>query len=247
MRAWSCEEPRFSGRERRLPTTTSPGWSTSSKPWRRRHEGTMAWPSGSRESRWSWRVPLPREARPGEGDDRVMRGRARAGVSLAASGFRRGLLSVARARSAAPRPPVASRDRASGGLAARRRSGVERRGAFGEGFAGGQPLVAGRCSTVLAWVALVVGCAGAAPYAQQVGELAQRLERAREGGAAECAPRLLAVAESQLHFAQLQLQQGDSERASGHLQRARLHTTAAERATLAVECAAPRAKAAAPP
>jgi OOP family OmpA-OmpF porin len=68
-------------------------------------------------------------------------------------------------------------------------------------------------------VALLAGCS--ALVREQASDVGRLLDDARAGGAKRCAPRALAVAESNAAFAEVELEQGDGERADAHLDIAR--------------------------
>lgn len=65
-----------------------------------------------------------------------------------------------------------------------------------------------------------------------------RVDALERAGAPRCAPRMLAVARSELAFARVELRQGDLGRARRHLDEADLHAAAAERATPPERCGA---------
>ena len=83
-------------------------------------------------------------------------------------------------------------------------------------------------SLVLAGAAaLAVGCARNAALDAQVDRIGQLLLDAEGNGAMRCAAREMAVARSQLEFAELERQQGFTSRAEQHLLIADQHARAA--------------------
>ncbi len=91
-----------------------------------------------------------------------------------------------------------------------------------------------RVSVVLAaW--LVAGCAGneLAGRAQEVRGI---LKTARDNGAYQCAPRELAIAETNVEFAERELDEGDYFRAKDHLHVAEAHASQAVRLTVPDKC-----------
>ena len=75
--------------------------------------------------------------------------------------------------------------------------------------------------------ALGLGCARNAALDSQVDRIGQLLLDAEGSGAMRCAPREMAVARSQLEFAELERQQGFTSRAEQHLLIADQHARAA--------------------
>lgn len=69
----------------------------------------------------------------------------------------------------------------------------------------------------LAGLASVAGCAGSARLDARVAQLGGALAEAEAHGAMRCAPRELAIAQSQLEFARLEREQGDAASALAHL------------------------------
>jgi len=65
--------------------------------------------------------------------------------------------------------------------------------------------------------ALLAGCVTGAALRQRAEGISADVKTARDQNAENCAPRELAVAEANLRFAQLELEQGDSFRAEEHL------------------------------
>ncbi len=63
----------------------------------------------------------------------------------------------------------------------------------------------------------LAGCARGARMDARATQLSARLTGAEAHGAMRCAPRELAVAQSHLEFARLELEQGDAARALAHL------------------------------
>lgn len=72
-------------------------------------------------------------------------------------------------------------------------------------------------AAVCALAGVLSGCATGAALRARAREIEEELSQARQQNALRCAPRELAVAESNLRFAVLELDQGDSSRASEHL------------------------------
>ena len=66
-------------------------------------------------------------------------------------------------------------------------------------------------------VALLLGCAETSQMKGQVAGLKTIVKRAQDSGAKYCAPRELALAESQLEFAEIELEQGFASKAQRHL------------------------------
>jgi OOP family OmpA-OmpF porin len=78
------------------------------------------------------------------------------------------------------------------------------------------------------WLCLCwLGCARSSVLDQQIDRTAQLLLDAEANGALRCAPRQLAVARSQLEFAELERAQGFSSKAERHLVVADQHARAA--------------------
>jgi outer membrane protein OmpA-like peptidoglycan-associated protein len=85
----------------------------------------------------------------------------------------------------------------------------------------------------LALCALLASCAGPG-LEQRAHAIDAEVQSAKQGGGLQCAPRELAVAEANLRFAQLELDQGDASRAEEHLTAAQV---ASQRAlALSKEC-----------
>jgi hypothetical protein len=79
-----------------------------------------------------------------------------------------------------------------------------------------------------AWLWLCwLGCARSSLLDQQIDQIGQLLLDADANGALRCAPRQLAVARSQLEFAELERAQGFSSKAEQHLVVADQHARAA--------------------
>jgi len=98
---------------------------------------------------------------------------------------------------------------------ARRRAPVRRRRGWHGSAAG-------------AWVCLCwLGCARSPLLDLQIDRIGQLLLDADANGALRCAPRQLAVARSQLEFAELELAQGFASKARQHLSVADQHARAA--------------------
>ena len=75
---------------------------------------------------------------------------------------------------------------------------------------------------------LIQACA-AMPTEKQIRDAENSVEVARRADALRCAPRELALSETNLEFAKLEMSQGDPERAHEHLQEAELNAKAAIR------------------
>lgn len=88
--------------------------------------------------------------------------------------------------------------------------------------------------------ALVLGCVPSSLLDQQIDRLGQLLIDADQSGAMRCAPRELAIARSQLEFAQLEREQGYASRAERHLQIAEQHAEAAKLLSPSEHCAGRR-------
>ena len=85
-----------------------------------------------------------------------------------------------------------------------------------------------RVGVTLAWVAAFgFGCARNVALDAQVDRIGQLLLDAEDSGAMRCAPREMAVARSQLEFAELERKQGFTSRAEQHLLLADQHARAA--------------------
>ena len=82
------------------------------------------------------------------------------------------------------------------------------------------------------------GCARSDVLDQRVDRINQVLLDATAAGAMRCAPRQLAVAHSQLEFAQLEREQGFRSKADGHLQIADRHAEAAKLLSMPQHCPA---------
>ena len=93
-----------------------------------------------------------------------------------------------------------------------------------------------RLGALLASVSVALGCVTREVTQVAVEAATREVREAQQLGAARCAPRLLAIAESELLFAKLELRQGDYDRVSRHAERARLHGTAASLVTRSSEC-----------
>jgi OmpA-OmpF porin, OOP family len=85
--------------------------------------------------------------------------------------------------------------------------------------------------------ALMPGCVPSSLLDQQIDRLGQLLIDADQSGAMRCAPRELAIARSQLEFAQLEREQGYTSRAERHLQIAEQHAEAARLLSPSQHCA----------
>ena len=81
------------------------------------------------------------------------------------------------------------------------------------------------CALVLLGAA---GCVRSARLDQEVDHIGQMLLDAEANGAMRCAPRELAVARSQLEFAELERRQGYSSKAEEHVAIADQHARAAQ-------------------
>jgi OmpA-OmpF porin, OOP family len=87
------------------------------------------------------------------------------------------------------------------------------------------------------WVCLCgLGCTRNSQLQLQVDRVGQLLLDADANGALRCAPRQLAVARSQLEFAELELAQGFSSKAEQHLVSADQHARAAVLLSPAERC-----------
>jgi OOP family OmpA-OmpF porin len=90
------------------------------------------------------------------------------------------------------------------------------RGAAAPSWAWAHRLCRGLALAGLA-AASVAGCAGSARLDARVAQLGGALAEAEAHGALRCAPRELAIAQSQLEFARLEREQGDAASALAHL------------------------------
>ena len=78
--------------------------------------------------------------------------------------------------------------------------------------------VRSRGAFILALAGLALsGCARNAPLDARIDQLAADLAEVETLGATRCAPRELAIAQSQLEFARLEREQGDTARSLAHL------------------------------
>jgi OOP family OmpA-OmpF porin len=93
-------------------------------------------------------------------------------------------------------------------------------------------------SVVVALTASVAGCAGL-QLTQNVHQVRAIAKEARDNGAYRCAPRELALAETHLEFASVELDQGDYFRARDHLQIADENARLAHRLSPRDRCTAP--------
>jgi len=91
---------------------------------------------------------------------------------------------------------------------------------------------------VLCSGSLVLGCAETQQLHGQVDGLQHVVKQAQDNGAKWCAPRELALAESHLKFAQLELDQGSPSQARHHLWIAEPNALAAVRLSPHDKCAA---------
>ena len=91
---------------------------------------------------------------------------------------------------------------------------------------------------VVALTATVAGCAGL-QLTQNVHQVRAIAKEARDNGAYRCAPRELALAETHLEFATVELDQGDYFRARDHLQIADENARLAHRLSPRDRCTAP--------
>ena len=101
----------------------------------------------------------------------------------------------------------------------------------------------GRGSTAVAWAVLLLGASGcwrSARLAREVDQIGQMLLEAEANGALRCAPRELAVARSQLEFAELERAQGFSSKAEAHLVIADQHARAAQLLSPPERCRDPK-------
>jgi OmpA-OmpF porin, OOP family len=85
----------------------------------------------------------------------------------------------------------------------------------------------GRFSTLLAAILLVSGCAQGPALRGKIRGLSTTVADAEKNGAMTCAPRELAVAKSQLEFAEIDLDQGQFSNAVAHLEKAEPNALAA--------------------
>lgn len=85
--------------------------------------------------------------------------------------------------------------------------------------------------------ACLLACARDTTLDRQFDAIGQALIDADTNGALRCAPRQLAVARSQLEFAQLEREQGESSRAQRHLHIAEEHVQAANLLSFPGRCA----------
>lgn len=92
---------------------------------------------------------------------------------------------------------------------------------------------------VVLWLA-ASGCWRSARLAREVDQVGQMLQDAEANGALRCAPRELAVARSQLEFAELERAQGFTSKAEEHLALADQHARAAQLLSPPDRCRAPQ-------
>jgi OmpA-OmpF porin, OOP family len=108
---------------------------------------------------------------------------------------------------------------------------------------GHAPRRASRLSVAVALVGLAAaglgGCARSARLDARVTELGGALAEAEAHGAMRCAPRELAIAQSQLEFARLERDQGDAASALAHLDSADENVRAARLLTAPGRCEDP--------
>jgi len=83
------------------------------------------------------------------------------------------------------------------------------------------------------------GCARNAPLDARVDQLAADLAEVEALGAMRCAPRELAIAQSQLEFARLEREQGDTARSLAHLDVGDENVRAAKLLAAPALCATP--------
>lgn len=110
----------------------------------------------------------------------------------------------------------------------------------GRSFPAGSPE---RGLAVVACALLLVaelGCVRSARLDREVDQIGQMLLDAEANGALRCAPRELAVARSQLEFAQLERVQGFSSKAQEHLASADQHARAAQLLSPPERCRDPK-------
>ena len=81
-----------------------------------------------------------------------------------------------------------------------------------------------------------LGCVRDAQMDAQITRIGHTIVEAEAGGALRCAPRELAVAQSQLHFAQLERAQGYASKAEEHLRIADRHAQSARLLSTAELC-----------
>jgi len=90
---------------------------------------------------------------------------------------------------------------------------------------------------VIGAVSLLLGCAQTAQLRGQVDGLKEVVKQAQANGAKYCAPRELALAESHLEFAEIELEQGYAAEAANHLMVAEPNAHAAVALSPAGQCA----------
>lgn len=88
-------------------------------------------------------------------------------------------------------------------------------------------------------VACLAGCATGARLEARVDQIGRALADVEAHGAMRCAPRELAVAQSQLEFARLERQRGDAARAEAHLDSADENVRAARLLSAPERCEGP--------
>lgn len=94
-----------------------------------------------------------------------------------------------------------------------------------------------RSCEVLAAVVMLWACGGNAALQASIDRASQRVLDAEQSGAGQCAPRELAIARSQLEFAELELSQGDAAQAARHAASAEEHAVAAKLLSPPEHCA----------
>lgn len=82
----------------------------------------------------------------------------------------------------------------------------------------------------------ILGCARGFVAEARVSQLRRELERVREKGGRQCAPREMALADAHLAFASAELRQGDADRAVDHLILARPNLALADTLSAAETC-----------
>jgi OOP family OmpA-OmpF porin len=88
-------------------------------------------------------------------------------------------------------------------------------------------------------LACFAACASSARLQARVDQVGRALTEAEAHGAMRCAPRELAIAQSQLEFARLEREQGDSTSAIAHLELADENVRAARLLSAAERCEGP--------
>lgn len=95
--------------------------------------------------------------------------------------------------------------------------------------------------------AALAGCTRSARLNGRVDQIAAALAEAEARGAMRCAPRELAIAQSQLEFARVEREQGDAARELAHLDAADENVRAAQLLSEPTRCSTPSEAASPPP